>query len=145
MKDQAAQPSRDVWTALRRGLLGRCPVCNSRGLFRAFLKVSDECPSCHEAFHHHRADDAPAYFVILIVGHIIVPIALLVETHYAPPMWIHWVIWIPATLGLSLVLLQPVKGAIVNLQWAFRMHGFNETDPEFVPSPTTLPPPERRP
>jgi len=146
MNDQLAQPSRAAWTSLRRGWFGRCPVCNSRGLFRAFLKVSDYCPNCREPLHHHRADDAPAYFVILIVGHIIVPLALLVETQYAPPLWVHWLIWIPATLGLSLYLLQPIKGAIVNLQWAFRMHGFGAADPDggtTVPitrSPTELHP-----
>jgi uncharacterized protein (DUF983 family) len=140
-----ANPSRDVWTALRQGLLGRCPACNKRGIFRVFLKVSDQCPHCQEPLHHHRADDAPAYFVILIVGHIIVPIALLIETHYAPPMWLHFIVWIPATLGLSLALLQPIKGAIVNLQWAFRMHGFAAHEPDGEVVPAASPRPERHP
>ena len=49
--------------------------------------------------HHHRADDAPAYFVILIVGHLVVPIALAIETAFAPPYWVHLVTWGPVTLG----------------------------------------------
>jgi len=49
-------------------------------MFRAFLKVADHCAACSEALHHHRADDAPAYFVILIVGHVVVPLALVVPS-----------------------------------------------------------------
>ncbi len=96
-------------------------------LFRKFLKVTDACTVCSEELRHHRADDAPAYLVILIVGHIVVPLALLVEKLYQPPHWLAFSIWIPLTLVLSLALLQPIKGAIVGWQWAQRMHGF---DPE---------------
>lgn len=111
--------------ALLNGLRGRCPACGKGRMFRAFLKVSDHCPGCHEELHHHRADDAPAYFDIAIVGHVVVPLALAVETAYAPAYWIHAVIWLPLTLFLSLGLLQPIKGAIVGWQWANRMHGFD--------------------
>ena len=80
--EQEALPKRKGWTALRRGFLGRCPNCGRGKLFRAFLKVADRCPDCGTELHHHRADDAPAYFVILIVGHIVVPLALVVEIAY---------------------------------------------------------------
>jgi uncharacterized protein (DUF983 family) len=110
---------------MRRGLRGRCPSCGRGKLFRAFLKVVDRCPCCGEALYHHRADDAPAYFVILIVGHIVVPLALIVEVAYAPPYWLHAALWLPLTLGLAVGLLQPIKGAIVGWQWANYMHGFD--------------------
>jgi uncharacterized protein (DUF983 family) len=97
-------------------------------LFRAFLKVADTCPVCHEELHHHRADDAPAYFVIVIVGHIVVPLVLLVETEIAPPYWVHAAIWLPLTIGLAAGLLQPIKGAIIGWQWAHRMHGFDGSE-----------------
>jgi uncharacterized protein (DUF983 family) len=119
---------RDLALAIRRGLLGRCPNCGKGKLFRAFLKVADHCEVCGEPFHHQQADDAPAYFVILIVGHIVVPIVLAVEVEYTPPLWVHAAIFLPLTIGLSVLLLQPVKGAIIAWQWAQRMHGFNEAD-----------------
>ncbi|MEN6544308.1 DUF983 domain-containing protein, partial [Parvibaculum sp.] len=84
----------------------------------------DECPHCGEALHHHRADDAPPYFTMLIVGHIIVPIILAVEVEYGPPVWIQMTIWPLLTAALSLLLLPRIKGAVVGLQWAQRMHGF---------------------
>jgi uncharacterized protein (DUF983 family) len=93
-------------------------------MFRAFLKVADTCPHCGEELHHHRADDFPAYLVIVIVGHILVPIVLLVETEIAPAMWISMTLWPLAALVMALGLLQPVKGAVVAIQWYGGMHGF---------------------
>jgi uncharacterized protein (DUF983 family) len=118
-------PPRDSWSAMMRGWRGLCPNCGEGRMFRAFLKVADHCPACGEALHHQRTDDAPAYFVILVVGHVVVPIVLAVETVYAPAYWVHAVLWLPLTLGLSLAILQPIKGALVALQWAMRMDGFN--------------------
>jgi uncharacterized protein (DUF983 family) len=96
-------------------------------MFRAFLKVADRCEVCGEELHHHQADDFPAYLVIVIVGHIVVPLVLWVETHFAPPYWAHAAMWIPLTLALAIGLLQPVKGAIVALQWRMGMHGFEQS------------------
>jgi uncharacterized protein (DUF983 family) len=121
MTDQDPVPlSKALW----RGFLGRCPNCGQGRLFGRFLKVADHCEACGEAFHHHRADDLPAYLVIVIVGHIIVPMVLSVETHYAPPYWVHLLLWAPLTLIMSLGLLQPIKGLVVALQWQAGMHGF---------------------
>jgi uncharacterized protein (DUF983 family) len=122
---ESSLPPRDSWSAMLRGWRGRCPSCGEGRMFRAFLKVADHCPACGEALHHQRTDDAPAYFVILVVGHVVVPIVLAVETVYAPAYWIHALLWLPLTLAMSLALLQPIKGALVSLQWAMRMDGFN--------------------
>src|SRR3954464_5869860 len=110
----------DLWNGLR----GKCPACGKGHMFRAFLKVADRCDVCGEELHHHRADDFPAYVVILIVGHLLVPPVLSVETNFAPPYWVHLVLWLPATLILTLGLLQLVKGAIVGLQSHMGLHGF---------------------
>ena len=66
----------------------------------------------------------PAYVVILILGHVMVTYALWLEEVFAPPFWVHVATTIPLTLVFALVLLQPVKGAIVALQWRMGMHGF---------------------
>jgi uncharacterized protein (DUF983 family) len=95
-------------------------------MFAKFLKVSDRCEACGEELHHHQADDFPAYLVIVLVGHIVVPLVLFVETRFAPPYWLHAAIWVPLTLALAVGLLQPVKGAIVALQWRMGMHGFEQ-------------------
>jgi len=101
-----------------------CPKCGRRTLFSSYLKTSRICASCGEELFHHRADDAPPYFTIFIAGHIIVPSLISVELLYEPPLWLHFLIWLPLTALLSLALLPVVKGAIIGLQWALRMHGF---------------------
>jgi uncharacterized protein (DUF983 family) len=128
--DSSPTDKRNVWTSLKRGLRGRCPRCGEGKLFRAFLKVDDHCSVCGLDFTPHRADDLPAYLVIVIVGHLVVPMILWIETDYAPAVWLQLSIYLPLTLILSLALLQPVKGAVVGVQWALRMHGFDEQNPE---------------
>ena len=103
----------------------RCPNCRQGRLFGKYLKVRDACPTCGEALYHHRADDAPAYFTILIVGHFVVGGALSLERWFSPPTWVHLAIWLPLTLTGCLLLLPRVKGALVGLQWALYMHGFD--------------------
>jgi uncharacterized protein (DUF983 family) len=112
--------------ALLRGLRGRCPACGEGRLFHRFSKVVPVCGACGEDLHHHRADDFPAYLVIVIVGHIVVPLTLYVELAFAPAYWVHALIWTPLVVGLSLAMLQPLKGMIVALQWQMGMHGFAE-------------------
>ncbi len=115
--------------SLKRGFLGKCPHCGEGSVFEAFLKVAPNCKACGEELFHHRADDAPPYFTILIVGHIVVAGVLAVEQSWRPDMWIHAALWMPLTVGLSLLLLPRIKGALVGLQWALRMHGFGGDDP----------------
>jgi uncharacterized protein (DUF983 family) len=117
-------PARPVVEAMWRGFRQHCPACGDGKLFRKYLKVVDRCDICGEEMHHHRADDAPPYFTMLVVGHIIVGGILLLETAYAPEAWVHWIIWLPLLLVMSLWFLPRVKGALIGLQWALRMHGF---------------------
>jgi uncharacterized protein (DUF983 family) len=132
-RENGIAEKRDVWTALRRGFRGRCPRCGEGKLFRAFLKTADQCSVCGQDFTGHQADDLPAYLVIIIMGHIVVPLALFIETNYSPPVALQLSIYLPLTLFGSLALLQPVKGAVVGLQWALRMHGFEETPADGIP------------
>ncbi|WP_457092348.1 DUF983 domain-containing protein [Microvirga sp. P5_D2] len=110
--------------AMKRGFLGRCPACAKGRLFGRFLKVAESCDSCGTELHHHRADDLPPYLVIFIVGHVIGYGILMTETKMEMPLWAHLAIWPLLTVILCLLLLQPVKGAVVGLQYALGMHGF---------------------
>jgi uncharacterized protein (DUF983 family) len=131
-----ARPPRRFVRALWRGFSQRCPNCGTGQLFGRYLKVRDHCSTCGEALHHHRADDAPAYFTILIIGHLVVGGTLALERALAPPTWVQLAIWLPLTLLGCLLLLPRVKGALVALQWALYMHGF---DPTHAPDPTLDP------
>jgi uncharacterized protein (DUF983 family) len=119
------QEKRPIRPAMWRGARGHCPACNApAAMFRAYLKISDTCHACGLHLGGHEADDAPPYFTIFIVGHVIIPVALIVERAYAPPLYIHAILFCVLSVIVSLVSLPIVKGAIVGLQWALRMHGF---------------------
>ena len=93
-------------------------------MMSGYLKVRDNCPVCEEELHHHRADDGPAYLTILIVGHILAPLILFVYTAFRPDPLIMAVGFSIGCVALSLYLLPRLKGLMVGLQWAKRMHGF---------------------
>jgi uncharacterized protein (DUF983 family) len=131
----STEAERSILTAMLRGARHLCPACGRGRLFARYLKVADTCPSCATELHHHRADDAPPYFTILVVGHLVVAGILSVEMALSPQPWVQALIWLPITLVLSLTLLPRFKGALIGLQWALRMHGFGE-EPD--PSEATL-------
>lgn len=111
--------------AMKRGFLGRCPSCGEGHVFRSYLKVRESCEVCGEALHHHRADDAPPYLTILIVAHVMGALLVtILGTWDDIPLWVNFILWPGLVLGLSLSLLPRIKGALVALQWALRMHGF---------------------
>ncbi|MBI2719908.1 MAG: DUF983 domain-containing protein [Rhizobiales bacterium] len=118
---RARSSKRAMW----RGFTRHCPHCGTGHLFCAFLKVVDTCPHCGEELHHQRADDAPPYFTLFIIAHLVVPSVLVVEWLWHPPLLAQAILWSLVTLALSFALMPSVKGAIVGLQWALRMHGFD--------------------
>jgi uncharacterized protein (DUF983 family) len=118
--------TRELWPAVWNGMKLRCPHCGKGHLFRAYLKVADKCEACGEEFFHHRADDMPPYLAILIVGHLLVGLMLELEFHAEIAPWVYLVTMAPAAVILPLILLPSIKGAVVGLQWATRMHGFDE-------------------
>ncbi len=92
-------PSVDLWTAMRRGAKGLCPRCGEGALFSSFLKMAPRCSHCGLVFEPYRADDAPAYFTILLVGHIVVPMVLMLERYGdQPPLWFHALLWLPLSV-----------------------------------------------
>jgi uncharacterized protein (DUF983 family) len=126
---RSSLPKRPLGQAMWRGFRNRCPNCGKGAVLHGYLKVNDSCAACAEDLSHQRADDAPPYLTMVIVGHIVVPLMLLVWTLTSLPSWVHLSIWIPLTLVMTLTLLRPIKGAVVGLQWANRMHGFGEEVP----------------
>lgn len=118
------QEERPLMRSIGRGMKGTCPNCGTGRLFRAFLKPVDECSVCGEEIHHHRADDLPAYLVIFVVGHVLMTGYMMADLVFPLSPWIHLAIWIPLAVLAALLTIQPIKGGVIGLQWAYRMHGF---------------------
>jgi uncharacterized protein (DUF983 family) len=115
-----AWPMPPLATALGRGLLGRCPACGKGRIFDGFLKVVEVCSNCGAPLGLARADDAPPYFTILLVGHIVIPLLFFVD-RLALPIWMMSAIFVPLTFALALGLIQPIKGATVGLMLNLNM------------------------
>ena len=124
----ASPPTR--MTAMLRGFRGRCPTCGEGRLFRSYLKLADKCPYCGEVLGDIRADDIPAYFTILVVGHIVVPL-LLLAVRFDVPTWLVTVTLGPLTLALTFALLPRIKGAIAALLLSL---GLRNGAPDGTPS-----------
>ena len=121
LTDPAARP---LALSLRRGWVRRCPNCGNGAMMQGYLTVRHDCPACGEVLSHHRADDGPAYLTILITGHLMAPILLMSFVKFRPEPMVLFTIFGLGTVALSLYLLPRLKGAMVALQWAKRMHGF---------------------
>ena len=99
------------------GLKGRCPRCGKGHMFQGFLAVRPRCEVCGLDLAFADAGDGPAFFVMSIVGIVVVALALWVEFTYEPRIWVHLVMWFTLTAVLSLVMVRPLKGVMVALQY----------------------------
>ena len=118
-------PPRPTRQAMMRGARRRCPACGEGSMFSRYLSVTENCTNCHEALHHHRADDGPAYITIMIIAHLFVPLLMVSFILWRPPVAVMLIGFLVAAVSASLALLPTVKGAMVGVQWARRMHGFD--------------------
>ncbi|WP_091918114.1 DUF983 domain-containing protein [Mesorhizobium sp. YR577] len=109
--------------AIRRALIGRCPNCGNGKLFASYLKQVDHCSVCYEQYGHIRSDDAAPWLTILIVGHIVVPIALSVESGMTLPGWVSMTLWPILALGMALIVLPRAKALFVSVIWHTRSPG----------------------
>lgn len=104
-------------SSLSTGIRGCCPRCGRGKLFKNFLDLRDKCSSCGLSYDFADAGDGPAVFIILIAGFVVVGAALFTELAYQPPYWVHAVLWLPLILLLTLGLLRPMKGVLINQQY----------------------------
>lgn len=104
-------------SSLSAGLAGRCPRCGRGHLFRGFLTTAPCCEVCGLDFSFIDAGDGPAWFVMMVVGIVVVAGALLLEAAASPPVWVQLAVWTPVVLILSLGLLRPCKGVLIAMQY----------------------------
>jgi uncharacterized protein (DUF983 family) len=116
-----ASPRPPLGTAIGRGLANRCPNCGQAPVFNGYLRVVAECAHCGVPLGELRADDAPPYITLFLVGHIVVGLLVAVEQAFSPPTWLEIAIFLPLTAVLVLGLLRPIKGATVGVMLALGM------------------------
>ena len=116
-----------MFTGLKRGLLHRCPNCGDGRLYMRYLKVDPECEACGHELGRYPADDGPAYFTILLVGHLVVaPLLFFKWIWEASPLLVAPLTLIPLAI-LTLLTLPRVKGAVIGALWAIRLRKAEDT------------------
>jgi uncharacterized protein (DUF983 family) len=95
----------------------RCPRCGKGKIYDGILTVAPQCSVCGLDISAHDAGDGPAVFVILSLGAWVVLLAILVEIAFAPPIWVHIVLWGPTIIGGAILLLRPFKAGLIALQY----------------------------
>ncbi|PXW66469.1 DUF983 domain-containing protein [Methylobacterium sp. B4] len=113
-----ATPTSPPPSPLPTGLRGRCPACGEGRLFKGFLAVAPACEACGQDFSAFDSADGPAFFVMSITGFVVVGAALWLEFRYEPPVWVHAVVAGTLAIGLSLLLVRPLKGLLAAIQFA---------------------------
>ena len=112
----------------RSGLTGRCPRCGEGDLYDGFLDVADRCTTCGLDYSGQNSGDGSAFFIIMIVGFMVVGLAVALEAMFAPPVWLHMVLWLPLSLGLALAMMRPAKGILIALQYRHEVHFESDRD-----------------
>ncbi|QSF55156.1 DUF983 domain-containing protein [Brevundimonas fontaquae] len=113
-----APTRRPFATGLKRGARGQCPNCGQGKLFRAYLKIRPICEICGHDNGQYPADDAPPYFTILLVGHLVVGPLLAFHVIFTWPPFLVLAVLLPSLTALMLVMLPVVKGAVVGVLWS---------------------------
>jgi len=117
----------ELKTAARRGLLGRCPCCGQGKLMRSYLKPVENCSACGESFGQIRADDAAPWLTIILVGHIFLPLAFMVDVDWMPT-WAAAAMWSICLAGLSLAILPRAKSLFIAILWQTRAPGYTPVE-----------------
>ncbi len=100
------------------GLTCSCPRCGRGKLFSGFLTVAPACTNCGLDYSFDDSGDGPVVFIILLAGSLVVGLALWVELSWAPPLWVHALLWTPLVLISTLGLLRPLKATMIALQYS---------------------------
>jgi uncharacterized protein (DUF983 family) len=126
-REEIPMSQNSLWTGIGRGARRRCPTCGQGRLFDGYLRVGATCAVCGASNADYPCDDFPPYLTIFAVGHLVVPLLVLIDLRYQPPLGLQAAIWLPATVLLCLLLLPTMKGATIGLCWALGLIRQQET------------------
>lgn len=126
MTDTESVAKRDWKKAVLAGMLDRCPCCGQARLFAKGLATVPRCPACGQDWSAQRADDFPAYLVILVLGHVLVPVVVAANMMWDLPLAAQMIAWCVAAALIAVLMIRPAKGAVIGAQWALRMGGFGK-------------------
>ncbi|MBL8641339.1 MAG: DUF983 domain-containing protein [Alphaproteobacteria bacterium] len=110
-------------SALITSLSCRCPRCGKGDLFHpglGHLTLQDKCNTCGLDLKKNDSADGPAVFLIFVLGAILVPLALVFESIFSPPLWLHAFLWGGLALTITIASLKPLKSLVISIQYRHR-------------------------
>lgn len=122
-QNRTLRAQRPVWRSVWRGLNLHCPCCGNHPLLASYLGAVQACTGCGEVFDHIRTDDVAPWVTILFLGHVLLPAVISVEKLFEPPLWAHFLIWMPIGAEMVRTALPRAKGAVLGLMWSLNLQG----------------------
>ena len=107
---------------LEAALRCRCPRCGIGPLFRGLLEIRETCPHCHLDLRQSDSGDGATALVIMALGAVLIGLVFWVEFRFLPPLWLHAILWPVVAVPLAILMIRPVKAALVALQYRHRSH-----------------------
>jgi uncharacterized protein (DUF983 family) len=123
-----ASSKRSQNEAIVLGLKCRCPSCGKGRLYDGLLSVRENCGECGFDLENEDSGDGPVSFLIFFIGALVVIMAFVVDAKFAPPLWLHAIIWAPVIAGMTISMLRPAKSLMIALQFHHRATQSNEID-----------------
>jgi uncharacterized protein (DUF983 family) len=100
----------------KAALFGLCPECGAKTLFAGPANFSDRCDSCGLDYSAFNVGDGPAALLTMVIGALVIILAIIVDSIFRPPFWVHVIIWVPFTAAVTVVSLRVAKGALLALE-----------------------------
>ncbi|UAK26422.1 DUF983 domain-containing protein [Sphingomonas nostoxanthinifaciens] len=102
---------------LQVALTGCCPRCGARTLFAGWIRFAGACSRCGLDFTAFNVGDGAAAFLTLGIGALVAGLAIATELVFAPPVWVHILLWPIVTLALIFASLRASKAALLALEY----------------------------
>lgn len=101
-------------------LFALCPRCGARTLFSGLASFAPRCRACGLDLAQFNVGDGPAAFLTLVIGAVVVGLGAWVELTWSPPLWVHALLWIPLTAGLTIWGLRAGKAALLASEYRMK-------------------------
>ena len=88
-------------------------------MFDGWVGFAKSCRGCGLELDSFNVGDGPAAFLIFIVGTITVVAALVVDSAFSPPWWVH-LVWIPVAAALTIGGLRVSKAGLLGQEYRHR-------------------------
>ncbi|RUT32633.1 DUF983 domain-containing protein [Arsenicitalea aurantiaca] len=104
--------------AIWNGFKCRCPRCGAGKLYPKFIEQVAVCKVCGEPLARYNVGLFLPFIMIMIVAHVLIFVMLEMELSGRSSPAAYLMVMVPLSVLVPLLLLRPVKGAIIGFLWS---------------------------